>query len=331
MFYGQEYNEFLIEQTILNEMDIKNEDLKDPKILMKIIERSKKEAEDSKKSVFIASMILGIATNVVGGIAAGSIMVAVGTFLPFLAAAAATAIAVIHRLPDYEKKNISKLEAKAKKLKEKAEKMKDGPEKKQILSNCDKVLKAIEDYKHKKINKEKKAEYEENKKVVKYIADAIKGKVKPHSHLDQLYEVYYIADKIGAGSSQDIDKGFAKYCSSHLDKSGVFTHITGKNNYKDALGNGFSEEDLKEYEKLIPGFKENAPFVDIGSHDEALFFFNQKNSSFYYGTYGFFKYWDVNKSLYSIVNKYSKEYRVKFSKEEIETYKQIYDSVKSDK
>ena len=327
MFYGQQDNEALLEQAILNEMKISNEDLKDPNILKKVLERSKKEAEDKRSSIYVAAMVLGIAADVVLFISTGLLLTSIGAFLPFIGGACALAIAVVNRLPDYEKKNVDKLEAKAKKLKEKADKMKDGPEKKQILSNCNKVLKTIENYRKKKVSDAEKAKYEENKKFVQYIINAIKGKVIPHSQLHELYGVYYVADKIGAGSSEDLDKGFTKYCLSHLDKSGIFTHITGKDNYKDALKGGFSEDDLKKYEKMIPGFKENTPFVDIGSNDEALFFFNQKNSSYYYGTYGFYKYWDYNKSLYSIVNKYSKEYKVSFTKEEIETYKQIYDSI----
>ena len=330
MFYGNIGEDVLFEQQMLLEMHLSNSDLKDPKILEKVLEKSKKEAQNTKKSISIASFLVGVSSSIISAIVTGSVVVGLATFLPFIIGSCALVLVIISHLPDYEKKNVDKLEKKVKQLKEKTNKLKDSSEKKRILATCDKILKSIEEYKNKKINDANKAKYKEDKEFVNYIINALKGKSKPHAYLDKLYEVYYIADKIGVATSKELDNGFTKYCSSHLDKSGILTHITNYNNYEDAMNKAnFSEKELKQFESLIPGFKENAPFVDLGSHDEGLFFYNQKNSSYYYGAYGFFDKWDVNKSLYSIVSKYSKEYKVKFSEEEIENYKSIYESIKS--
>mgnify|MGYP007012530957 CR=1 FL=1 len=59
------------------------------------------------------------------------------------------------------------------------------------------------------------------------------------------------------------------------------------------------------------------------------FFFNHKNKTFYYcGTYANPELLDSNKSLYSLVSKHGIENAKKFSKKEIEMYKQIYESLK---
>lgn len=335
MFYGNNIDqETLYEITMLNEMHISKNDLKDPNILKKVLEKSKEEAKNSKNAISVAAMVLGLAADIATGLITGSIFLSLGAFFPFIIGACMIGLAVIQKLPDFEKKNVNKLEEKTKKLKEKVSKLKDSSEKKKIIETCDKILKSIEDYKKKKIDDAKKEEYEKNKNYVKYIIDSIEGKARPHSNLSDIYEIYVVADKMGVVNSQVLDKGYTKYCLSHLDKEGIMVHITNHNNYKDAIElSHFSEEDLKQYEKLIPGFKENAPFFNIGSHDEGLFFFNQKNNSYYYGAYGFFDQWDIDKSLFNIVQRYSKANRIKVdvSKEEINMYKEIYESLKGNK
>ena len=327
MFYGDiNSSEFLVEQTILNEMHISKKDLYNPNILNKVLDRSKKEASNTIKGTIYASFLLGLAADVLVGVITKSAFYAIGLFFPFIGGACSFAYKVVMNMPDYEKKNLGKLEAKAKKVKAKAEKLKDSPDKTKIIAACDKVLKAINDYNQKKIDAAKEKVYKEAKSIINRLIKAANGESFPNDYLPDVYTDYKIADSIGLISTTELDKIYSEFCMNNPDEEGVLELITNSDTYEDAVKHsGYSSEDLEELASNIAGFKENTKICDIGRYDdgESFFFFNLKDKKFYYYSYN-----DIDKesSLYALSAKFSSHSR-KLSKDDIKMYKEVYEEL----
>lgn len=323
--------EIFEEQEILQEMHISKADLKDPKILNKVLEKSKKESNNATALAVSVPFLLGIAADVVAGIVAGSILTSIGLFIPFIFGAAILAMKLLEMIPNYEDKNIKKLVTKTEELKKNTMKMKESKEKKEILDRCDKILKSVEKHKIDKADKASKKQYEKDKKLVSYIIKLSKSEVPPF--LGEVYDTYFLADKLGIAKPADLDKAIVNYCIKNKNEDTGYDNTLAKLFFGefdiDKIKQEHPREDIDKLEKVVPGFKEHSKVYVFYAIDDTVFFFNYKNKTFYYGDYGA-DYLDYNTSLYRLASS-KKNSPSEFSKEELERYKSIYEELKNNK
>lgn len=140
--------EVLEEQEILHELHISKSDLKDPKILQKVLDKTEKEVKAHNATVDTVSYVLAIAADILVGIVTGSIVAPLVLFAPFIIGATLIGIDFVKDNRNETNKNLDKLVKKAEEVKKNAMKLKDSKHKQEIISNCDKVLKAVNDYKN---------------------------------------------------------------------------------------------------------------------------------------------------------------------------------------
>jgi len=324
--YIENNNQNALLEQYLTEMHISKNDLKNPNILKKVLEKSEKEQNIANSLSVTCPFLLGIAADVVSGIIAGSILTSIALFIPFIIGSLVLSAKIIEKIPVYEQKNVGKLVKKAESLKAKTMRMKDCKEKQEILRNCDNVLNAVDKYKKHKIDEAKKKEYENAKK---FLADVIKITKGDESaslpeNPQEFYDVYELADKLGIMSPGKLDKVVEKICTDSIkyEDRGIMELFCGTDSIHDKLAP--SKKDLEALEKKIPGFKNNIKVCIMYAIDDTVFFFNPKNKTFVYGDY-FPDTLEVNTSLYQLAKKYQED---EFSKEQIEMYKSIYEEIK---
>ena len=335
MYFGNEYlQDVIYEQTVLNEMHISKEDLKDPKILEKVLEKSKKEQNTKASIAMGAPMVLGIAADVVAGIATGSIVTSLALFIPFIIGSIVLAAKILDKIvtsgDTTENKNIAKLIKKVQNLRSKTEKLKDSKEKTEILENCDKILKSVDKYKVKKADKAEKERVGKIKNRVKMLIDASKGKsfiIDPD--IETTYENYLLADKLGISSASALDKTTVDICmKDNIKKEGILDLFYSVDDI-DKVDN-YHEKDVDKLDKMIKGFKQNVKVIAFYAIDDTIFFFNPSNKKFYYGSYDSDSLYG-DSSLYNLCKKCGSKLAKKFTDQEITEYKQIYEEMKNEK
>lgn len=322
-----ESEDTIYEQTILNEMHISKNDLKNPDVLKKVLEQSKKE-KNLYSSFTMCVFLLGLLSDVVLGIVTGSILLSIGMFLPILVGSAMLAYELMIKCPNFEDKNINKLVSKTEKLKKNAERLKDEKAKSEIIATCDKILNSVAKYRKSESHKKAMKQLEADKKFIKRLIDTANGKdvLFIDGYPEEVYKAYLVADKLGIAKPNDLDKAMKKYCASHLDESdykeGILELVTGAKTFNDACKEA-PEYYINDMDKAIPGFKENDRMFVFYAIDDTIVFYNFKNGKFYWGDY--VPNMASNSSLYEIVKKESNNITV--SKEELERYKGVYDSL----
>lgn len=333
MYFGNEYlGDAIYEQTILNEIHISKKDLKDPKVLDKILEKTKKDVETHNNIVMSLSFAIGIAGDIALGVATGSILVPIITFIPFIGGVLVAATKFLKTEEAEKEKNIQKLVDKVEKLKKNAEKMEDSKEKKEIIDRCNQILNSVNKYHKNEADKKSKADHDSKVKEIKHLINVVNGKETINcEYMPNAYNDYVIADKLGIANHSKLDKAMVDYCTKHKSdgySDGVMELFIGEDNIEKAK-KYLSDKELDEYEKEIPGFKENTRVYTLYAIDDTVCFFNPKNKHFYFGDYGP-KWLDHDSSLYRLSEKLGKS-GSELTKEDIESYKQIYEEIKNKK
>jgi len=329
--YGHKFDSLLLEnsyqyeQTILMEMNISKNDLKDPKILDKVLDRARKEENIATSVSITCPMLLSISADIIAGIISGSIITSLALFIPFIIGGLALAVKILDSLPNYEKKNVSKLVKKAEDLKKKTMRLKDSKEKQEIIKNCDNVLKAVKQYEQKKIDEALKIEHERKRGILNIVIKIAKGQPAQLPELPRdFFEYYEVADKLGIMSPGKMDKAIANICANDLDDRGILNLVYGVSSIYDK--NGPDRKEVEDFEKVVPGFKDNIKVCYLYAIDDTVFFYNPKNKTFVYGDY-FPDTLDVSSSLYQLAKEDNDEGPL--SKEDLEEYKSIYEEIKN--
>lgn len=328
-----ESEDTIYEQTILNEMHISKNDLKNPEVLKKVLEQSKKE-KNLYSSFTMCVFLLGLLSDVVLGIVTGSILLSIGMFIPILVGSAMLAYELMIKCPNFEDKNINKLVSKTEKLKKNAERLKDEKAKSEIIATCDKILNSVAKYRKSESHKKAMKQLEADKKFIKRLIDTANGEdvLFIDGYPEEVYKAYLVADKLGIAKPNDLDKAMKKYCTSHPDDDDGYDNLIelsiGYKNAKEAIeDDAYLKKHIEEMDKAIPGYKDNAKMFIFYAIDDTVVFYNFKNGKFYWGDYD--PSITSNSSLYEIVKKYANNTTV--SKEELERYKGVYDSLTANK
>ena len=333
MYFGNEVlQEAIYEQTVLNEMHISKEDLKDPKILEKVLEKSKKEAENKATAATVIPMLLGIAADVVLGIATGSILLSIVLFVPFIIGALVLAMNYIIDAmgsgAEIKDKNIEKLVKKTQDLKNKTLKLKDSKEKTEILDRCDKILESVKKHKSDEVNKKEKERIDNIKFRIKTIIQMSKGEKVPDDNPAEVYMDYVIADKLGIATPQQMEKAYIKCLMSSKSKEHILDIFFGG---PEDIEKFTYEHEVDALDKKIKGTKQNAEICIIYAIDDTIFFYNPTDKKFAYGDYDPDTL-TIDTSLYNLSKKmYSRSYKKAdnpLDKKEIEEYKRIYEEMK---
>lgn len=327
-----ESEDTIYEQTILNEMHISKNDLKNPDVLKKVLEQSKKE-ENLYNSFAITVGLLGLLGDVILGVVTGSIIVPIIAFMPIMIGAASVSLGLLVRCPNFEEKNLNKLVSKTEKLKKNTERLKDEKTKSEIIRNCDKILDSVAKYRKSESHKKAIKQLEADKKFIKRLIDTANGEdvLFIDGYADPVYKQYVVADKLGISSPANLDKCIKKYCNSHPNDDGydsIMELFIGYKSAKEAIENDSSmERFINELDKEIPGFKDNKNMYVFYAIDDVIAFYNFKDGKFYWGDYD--PSIISNPSLYEIAKKWAKNTSI--SKEDLDRYKGVYDSLTANK
>lgn len=177
----------------------------------------------------------------------------------------------------------------------------------------------------------KKLIYEHEKSWINDIIAASKGEKFLGEDPRDVYEAYYIADKIGLATPTELDKAQTQFCSKNIDDpkdEGILEYFYGERNWKDVLSKAhFNSEEAEELAKMIPGLKENIHVCTLYVIDDTIVFFNPKNKNFYF-CYDYCPeacYYDS--SLYTVATKLGGKDSFNFTAKDIEFYKEIYESI----
>ncbi len=333
----EERNNYLFESTILTEMHISKKDLEDPEILKKVLEKSKKEANDKGNAILIASGLISTACDIVVGIVTGSIVLSLVLFIPFIIGGLILAFKVLMNIKDPEDKNVSKLVSKVKELKSKTEKLKDSPEKDKIIKRCDKILDSVDKHYNKIKSDRKRSENNRIKNHIDTLVKYSKGELPvAGGDIDFIYREYILANKLGIATPDKIDTGCVKCCKDIInnqtkeDKNEyALEYFYGYDNFENALNDKQNESnELQSLAKLIPGFKECDPVFALYAIDDTIIFFNSKDNKFYFCSDYDSKSLLSDSSLYKLCLKVYKKYSWDdsdiVSEEEIEKFKAVY-------
>lgn len=252
MYFGNEYlGDAIYEQTILNEIHISKKDLKDPKVLEKVLEKTKKDVETHNNIVMSLSFAIGIAGDIVLGVVTGSILVPIITFVPFIIGVLVAAMKFLKTEEAEKEKNIQKLIDKVEKLKKETEKLEDSEEKKKILSTCDEILDSIKKY-NKSESDRIVAEYNakidnwyKNPKSIWEDADLLVGVIKKYKMTNEDFIKFVDKNKnnftkisiknqafgIDEDDNPIDDVGYSKYCKKFGKNSDDVYDIFGNDEY----------------------------------------------------------------------------------------------------
>ena len=157
---------------LLQEFHYSKQELQDPEILKKILEKTKSDTPDYQEKLATISLLLSTLLSVVTGTLTKSFKLGIASFFPIMIGVLSATYGILNKIyytDDKLNKNILEIKNKVTKLKEKANKLSDKNESKKIIDNCDKVLKSIDDYEKKEKKKKENAEKDKQNKLDNYI------------------------------------------------------------------------------------------------------------------------------------------------------------------
>ena len=271
VIYEDSVEEYKERIEILKEFHYSKEELQDPDILKKILQKTKQDNEKYKtvnEKLVSISFLLSICIGIITGIIAGSFALSLAAFSGFFLSVFYLIDGILNKVyysNENLDKNINEIQIKVEKLKKSAQKIKDKEESKKIIDNCDKILNSIDKY-HK--NKDKKVE----KKLDNYIN-------KPYFETDMGGEfthiLEYLRDVKKIPASQVRDTLINNYKS--LDYDNAWDLMYGRD----------SENDKKEYASLYK------KYLSLADNNQKVYVYTNNDDNFDFVS-------PVTKKLYTI-------------------------------
>ena len=279
----EQYN--FINEQVIQEMIFNKRDLQDPKTLEKILEKMKKREPIFDTLAAIGSFLTFALSVAISIIAGGVFTVALA---PFFIILSVIVYMYIDTIPETQfKKDNEKFKKKVIKLKEKTQEKLDketDPKKKakyqEIIKNCDKVLKAIEEG----IKKESEYEFdEEDKNTLKSTYEDLVDFLEypfDFGWENGIYDIALLGQILGL-KPQDIQNKIKRTKFKKEEKTvyDMFCLMHGK----DTVDAGLNDPNNFEYkENFIIKYKSimNMKAIETGSNDDNIDFVTQ-NGIFY--------------------------------------------------
>ena len=123
---------------LLQEFHYSKQELQDPEILKKILEKTKSDTPDYQEKLATISLLLSTLLSVVTGTLTKSFKLGIASFFPIMIGVLSATYGILNKIyytDDKLNKNILEIKNKVTKLKEKANKLSDKNDSKKIIDN----------------------------------------------------------------------------------------------------------------------------------------------------------------------------------------------------
>lgn len=225
------------DQELLQEMHFSKKDLQDPKTIQKIEKILNTKVYDNiyvfiVSLLFIFPIIISIIINptlvVVGLI--GGLSLTILTISKTFDAIVNMPQKVFDKNYEKFKKQVTRLKEKTQEKLNKETNQKNIAKYKEIITNCDKVLKAIQEREKKIIKEEDEKDYKYIKKIYNEFIKFLENPPRFYSDSHIISDVVYLAQNLKISEQQIANKFKKKFNSEYTLKQGLFEYLGGNKN-----------------------------------------------------------------------------------------------------